>query len=180
MFSQLSLSPSFVFPALPSLLLQTLLLIHPPYSLSPFPPLFPPSLFSLSSLLFSYPLELLPPIISGNSTVNESDSLLLDCDIFNSYPLPSLAWVGPQGENPLVRERQLSFPSITRSMTGQYRCRASYDGNTEISVVNVTVQCKWREWDGQGGERQGREGIDGVLVLRRSPQVLLINVQLCQ
>ena len=117
-----------------------------------FPPPFSFLLLSLSPLLFFYTLEILPPIISGDLIVDESSTLILDCNIFNSYPIPSVAWFGPQGGSPLVRKRMLIIPNITRSMAGQYRCSASYNGNIKNSYVNVTVQCKCREQDG------GREG----------------------
>ena len=137
----------FLTLSLPSLFPFRLLSLSPfyiPSSLS----LFPFSLSLFYSPLFSYPLELLPPIISGESTVNESGSLLLDCNVFNSYPIPSVAWFGPQGGGPLTTKRELIIPNITRSMAGQYHCAAFHEDGTENSYVTVIVQCELRGLEG--------------------------------
>ena len=132
--------------------------LHSPILLSLSPP--PPPTLSLSfytpsslipiisphNLFFLpyYPPELHPPIISGDSTVNESGSLFLDCNPLTSFPTPTVAWYGPQGGGPLTEARELRFPSVQRSMSGRYHCTASNNGNSETSFVNVIVQCKWR------------------------------------
>ena len=75
--------------------------------------------------------------------------------------MPFVAWYGPQGGDPLSRERVLIIQNVTRSMAGQYRCTAFYNdstsgfytNNTKNSYVTVTVQCKCR------GQEEGREGV---------------------
>ena len=86
----------------------------------------------------------------------------MDCNVFNSYPIPSVAWFGPQGGDPLIRERQLIIPNITRFKAGQYRCTVFDQRNKKSSYVTVTVQCKCRgqerRREGGGGEKGGEMG----------------------
>ena len=96
------------------------------------------------SLSLSLSLSVLrPPVITGSTTVNEGGNLILDCDISNSQPSPTVAWFGPQGEM-LTSQRELEIGNIMRSQAGQYQCvvTETESGDTQNSTVDVTVQCK--------------------------------------
>ena len=83
-----------------------------------------------------------PPVITGNTTLNEGDTLYLDCDASNSRPLPSVKWFSPEGVN-VSNDRFLESMNIQRSAAGIYTCLAiSRSGATMNSTVNVIVQCK--------------------------------------
>ena len=126
----------YSFPFFPSLSLSVSILHFPslPFSL----------LFFLLPIPFFFPFlpELLPPIISGESIVNKSGKLILDCNVFNSYPIASIGWFGPSGGDPLSRERVLIIPKLMRFNAGQYRCTVFGQRDRKNSYVNVTVQCK--------------------------------------
>ena len=81
-----------------------------------------------------------PPVITGMTTLNEGDTLYLDCDTSNSRPRPSVEWLSP--ERVVVGiTRDLEIMNIQRSAAGIYTCAAMlHSGATMISTVNVTVQ----------------------------------------
>ena len=87
-----------------------------------------------------------PPEITGERTVDEGDTLALDCDASNSQPLPSVAWLSPQSLV-LTNVRILIVENITRSEAGTYTCVATADstGDMLINSTVVTVQCKWQK-----------------------------------
>ena len=97
-----------------------------------------------------------PPVITGNTTLNEGDTLQLDCDTSNSRPRPQVRWLSPEGDE-LSRVRELEVMNIQRSAAGIYTCVAIIlsSGATMNSTVNVTVQCEcmscmkiiWQECD---------------------------------
>ena len=84
-----------------------------------------------------------PPVISGQSTVNEGGTLSLDCNAGNSQPLPSVEWFTPDTTSISIT-RTLEIPAISRNQAGDYMCVAtdSLSGAQENSVSTVIVQCK--------------------------------------
>ena len=84
-----------------------------------------------------------PPVISGQSTVDEGDTLSLDCNAGNSQPLPSVEWFTPDATSISIT-RTLEIPAISRNQAGDYTCVAtdSLSGAQEGSVSTVIVQCK--------------------------------------
>ena len=87
-----------------------------------------------------------PPVITGNTTLNEGDTLDLDCDTSNSNPRVGLRvkWLSPEGVV-VSNERTLEIMNIQESAAGTYTCVAirSVTGATiNSTAVNVTVQCK--------------------------------------
>ena len=77
-----------------------------------------------------------PPVIRGNTTVDEGDTLSLECDSSNSAPLPTVYWLSPDGEM-ISNSRDLMISNITRDMAGTYICVA-ISGNTG-ATMNATV-----------------------------------------
>ena len=76
------------------------------------------------------------------TTLNEGDTLYLDCDTSNSRPRPSVEWLSPDGVTISIT-RDLGIMNIQRSAAVIYTCVAlSRSGATINSTVNVTVQCK--------------------------------------
>ena len=88
-----------------------------------------------------FPAVFRAPVISGVTTVNEGDTLTLDCDASNSRPNPSVSWLNPQGET-VSFSRALMTENTPRDATGTYSCVASESGATMTSSVNVTMQCE--------------------------------------
>ena len=87
--------------------------------------------------------EFQPPRISGNATVREGHTLVLECDASNSHPLPSVAWFSPQSLL-LSGERRLVIGNISRNQAGLYSCEATdSNGGTKSSRVAVTVECEF-------------------------------------
>ena len=84
-----------------------------------------------------------PPVITGETTLNEGDTLDLDCDVSTSSPLPSVQWFSPQGDL-ISNSRDLEIVNIQRIAMGVYTCVATQSEATlNISVnVNVIVQCE--------------------------------------
>ena len=79
-------------------------------------------------------------MISGQSTVDEGDTLSLDCDAANSQPLPSVEWFTPDATSISIT-RTLEIPAISRNQAGDYMCVAtdSLSETQESSTVLVTV-----------------------------------------
>ena len=84
-----------------------------------------------------------PPVITGNTTLNEGDTLYLDCVTSNHHLGITLRWFSPEGVV-VSNERTLEIMNIQRSAAGIYTCVATHplSGGTTNSAVNVTVQCK--------------------------------------
>ena len=85
----------------------------------------------------------LPPIITGDTIVNESDTLSLSCDSSNSHQLPPVQWVD-EDDGIVSNSALLEFTDIMRSQAGNYTCRTSPPNpdNSTSSSVTVVVQCK--------------------------------------
>ena len=85
------------------------------------------------------------PLITGETTVNEGDTLHLMCDPTNSRPLPTVQWFSPDGEL-LSFVIPLEMSNITRSLAGNYTCTATqHIVNTATmmsSSVEVIVHCR--------------------------------------
>ena len=81
-----------------------------------------------------------PPVITGNTTLNEGDTLYLDCDTSNST---SVKWFSPEGVN-ISNDRLFMITNIQRCAAGIYTCVAtrSLIKDTMNSTVTVTVQCE--------------------------------------
>ena len=83
-----------------------------------------------------------PPVVTGMTTLNEGDTLYLNCDTSNSRPRPSVEWFSPEGVMISIT-RDPEIMNIQRSDAGIYTCvTLSRFGATMNSTVNVTVQCK--------------------------------------
>ena len=90
------------------------------------------------SSLCSY-IAFRPPVIIGETTLNEGDTLDLVCDPFASSPLPSAEWFSPQGDL-ISNEVGLEIMNIQRSAMGVYTCIITSQFGATLNVsVNVTV-----------------------------------------
>ena len=99
-------------------------------------------------LLLSQALILVfrPLVITGNTTLNEGDTLDLDCVTSNSNPRVGLSvkWLSPEGVV-VSNERTLEIMNIQGSAAGTYTCvviRFVTGATMNSTAVNVTVQCK--------------------------------------
>ena len=99
---------------------------------------------TLSQYLQYFLSVLRPPLIKGETTVSEGDTLHLTCDVSNSSPLPSIKWVYPGGQT-FIRDLELS--NITRNMTGTYTCIAThaFSGVKVNTYVHITILCEYVE-----------------------------------
>ena len=82
-----------------------------------------------------------PPLITGETTVSEGDTLHLMCNSSNSRPLPLVHWLAPDGEF-LVYGSPLVISNVTRDMAGTYTCVADQFTLTMNSSVEIIVHCK--------------------------------------
>ena len=87
-----------------------------------------------------------PPVITGNTTLNEGDTLYLDCVTSHSNPRygVSVKWFSPEGVV-VSNERTLEIMNIQESAAGTYTCvviRIVTGATINSTAVNVTVQCK--------------------------------------
>ena len=98
------------------------------------------TVYTIWQLVFS--LVLKPPLIKGETTVSEGDTLHLTCDVSDSRPLPSIKWVYPGGQ---TFTRDLEISNIMRNMSGTYTCIATHttfsDATMNISV-HITILCE--------------------------------------
>ena len=85
-----------------------------------------------------------PPFIMDgprNQTVNESDALLLNCNI-GGNPAASVSWYH-NGNKKLTAGSVLFIDHANRSHAGSYRCTASNGfGNPVTSQAHVFINCK--------------------------------------
>ena len=82
-------------------------------------------------------------IITGNTTLNEGDTLHLYCDTSTlRHRTTNVKWLNSEGVV-VSKNRILEIMNIHRSAAGKYTCVATQEHilNT-ISSVNVTVQCE--------------------------------------
>ena len=91
----------------------------------------------------NFSLVFRPPVITGKTTLNEGDTLDLDCDVSTSSPLPSVKWFSPRGDL-ISNSGDLEIVNIPRSAMGIYTCVATQltSGATLNSTVNVIIQCE--------------------------------------
>ena len=85
-------------------------------------------------------IALNPPLIVGETTINESDTLRLFCNGSNSAPQPTLQWISRNGK--VVGESgELTLVTVTRNMAGTYTCVATFPGSTATmnTSVNITI-----------------------------------------
>ena len=87
-------------------------------------------------------------MVSGVTTVNEGDTLELNCDASNSRPLPRIKWLSPDGES-VSNVAQLKIVNITRTLAGNYTCIATHiiSGDTMSSSAYITILCECAEAD---------------------------------
>ena len=87
-------------------------------------------------------------MISGVTTVNEGDTLNLNCDSSNSRPLPPVKWFSPDGES-VSNFAQLRIVNISRNLAGNYTCIATniLSGDTMSSSAYITILCECTEAD---------------------------------
>ena len=91
-------------------------------------------------------IVLRPPVIMGETTVSEGDTLSLSCDTCNSHPAPQTLWFNFDGDVIVSHYGNLNVMNINRSMGGVYTCvaRLLSDSTTTLnSSVNVIVQCEY-------------------------------------
>ena len=88
-----------------------------------------------------FPIVFRLPVITGETTLNEGDTLDLDCDVSTSSPLPSVQWFSPQGDL-ISNSSDLEIMNIQRTAMGVYTCVATQSGATLNISVNVIVQCE--------------------------------------
>ena len=84
-----------------------------------------------------------PPIITGDTTINEGDTLDLRCDTSNSHLQPQGQWFNEDGML-LIDFSRLQIEHIDRSEAGMYTCRTitpNPDDSTNTTVT-VVVQCE--------------------------------------
>ena len=83
-----------------------------------------------------------PPIITGDTTVNEGGTLSLNCDSSNSNGLPPVQWFY-QTNDVVSNAALLTLPDIMRSQAGNYTCQTlpPNPDNSRSSSVDVVVQC---------------------------------------
>ena len=84
-----------------------------------------------------------PPIITGDTTINEGDTLDLRCDTSNSHLQPQGQWFNEDGML-LIDFSRLQIEHIDRSEAGMYTCRTNTpnpDDSTNTTVT-VVVQCE--------------------------------------
>ena len=80
--------------------------------------------------------------ISGNTTLNESDDVILSCNATGSPP-PNVTWSksGHQDKN-FHLGSLLPLRNIGREQDGLYWCTAENGAGKSIASVRVIVQCK--------------------------------------
>ena len=84
-----------------------------------------------------------PPIITGESTVEEGDTLSLICDSSNSNQEPTVKWFNEENEVVSIFG-PLTISKITRPEAGNFTC-VTFPPNPDNSTSNsvtVIVQCK--------------------------------------
>jgi len=93
-------------------------------------------------LLFNYfPVPPRIDYISGNQTVNETDSVTLFCNV-SGNPTPTTNWTR-LSDNSFV---SLPLQNIRRQDRGGYRCTADNDvGSPATKETFITVQCECYE-----------------------------------
>ena len=81
-------------------------------------------------------------VITGNTTLNEGDTLYLDCDASTLKPRASVKWLSPE-RVVVSNERILEIMNIQRSAAGIYTCVATRARILTTNItVDVTVQCE--------------------------------------
>ena len=82
------------------------------------------------------------PTITGETSVNEGDTLELYCNVSQSNPPATVHWLSPNGYT--SDGGVLEIVNITRSWMGLYFCIASFNNSniTKNSSVEVVIQCK--------------------------------------
>ena len=81
-------------------------------------------------------------VITGMTTLNEGDTLYLDCDASTLKPSASVKWFNPE-RVVVSHESILVIMNIQRSAAGIYTCVATRGRILTSNItVNVTVQCE--------------------------------------
>ena len=95
--------------------------------------------------MHSIPTIVFRPVITGETTLNEGDTLDLDCDVSTSTssPLPSVQWFSPQGDL-ISNSSDFEIMNIQRTAMGVYTCVVTQleSGATLNRTVNVVVHCE--------------------------------------
>lgn len=83
-----------------------------------------------------------PPIITGETTINEGGTLSLNCDSSNSNQEPLVKWLN-KDSMVVSMYAQLKISNILRSQAGNYSCQTFPPNfhNSTTSSVTVVVQC---------------------------------------
>ena len=84
-----------------------------------------------------------PPIITGDTTINEGGNLDLRCDTSNSHLQPQAQWLDEDGML-LTSNSRLQIEDIDRSEAGMYTCRTNTPNpdNSTNTTLTVVVQCE--------------------------------------
>ena len=82
------------------------------------------------------------PTITGETSVNEGDTLELYCNVSLSNPPATVHWLSPNGNT--SDGGVLEIINITRSWMGLYFCIASFNNSsiTKNNSVEVVIHCK--------------------------------------
>ena len=85
----------------------------------------------------------IPPIITGDTTINEGDTLDLWCDTSNSLLQPQAQWFNGDGLL-LTDSARLQIEDIDRSEAGMYTCRTNTPNSDDSTntTVTVVIQCE--------------------------------------
>ena len=85
-----------------------------------------------------------PPIITGETTVTEDDTLTLECNTQNSFGQPAAQWFNEAGQQ-VSMTSILKVENISRTEDGTYTCRTSTMDpvNSRNSSAVVVVQCEF-------------------------------------
>ena len=83
-------------------------------------------------MLFSVPTKL--KSLTGNITVNETNSIELRCDV-SGYPAPTVTWRKDGGCEQSTRSNILNKARSTRNDSGRYVCKAANSvGSAEMEM----------------------------------------------
>ncbi|CAI8043908.1 hypothetical protein GBAR_LOCUS24383 [Geodia barretti] len=80
-----------------------------------------------------------PPIITGETTVNEGDTLSLNCDSSNSNQQPSVQWFRDRLNRVLSSVGELTIASIVRCQAGTYTCVTAPPNPEDSTSTSVEV-----------------------------------------
>ena len=100
-----------------------------------------------SSLSPLSPPVIVAPLVPASVTVNESDTLMVTCDITNSNGpfILSTTWRNAQDGSEVDNNRLLDRVGVSRSFAGEYICvvRSRNNEDYNSTITTITIQCEW-------------------------------------